>query len=164
MRKWILTKELFDSDILKSQNEIPYLQGNLPNSYEPLGEEKMNLNHLLMMCPYFMICFGNNMNGNHYVTYEDGIYLFVFINDRYRCHIAFDLKVKNSIGVAFIAYELPIEVEHIRDSIISSHLVEGSTIEEISEFLMTVGIEYFKELGFTEIIDFNQETYLSRMN
>jgi len=164
MKKWILTKELFDSDILKNQNEIPYLQGNLNNSYTPLGEEKMNLNTLLLTCPFFGLCFGNNANEQHYASYEEGIYLFIFINDYFRYHIALDLKDKKSIGLACLVWELPIDVNDIHSSRVFSYSNDNLRLDQAVDFLLSEGLENFRDFNFLDVIRFNQEVNLSKMN
>lgn len=164
MRKWILTKELFDSDELKSQNEVPYLQGNLVNSYEPLGVEKMNLNNLLLRCPFLMICMGSNHNKNHYATYEDGVYLFIFISDKYRCQLALDLKERDSIDIAFMVYKNPINLSNPIESRDACYTDVDLTMEEVYNFVIEYCLGVLEDYGFNEVIEFNSEINISRMN
>jgi hypothetical protein len=164
MRKFVLTKELFDSDDLRDQNEIPYLSGELKKSFRPLGEEKMNLNTLIIMCPFFILCLGDSATEGHYSHYEDGIYLFVFINKKFRCHIAFDLKIKDSINMAFILYKLPINFDNPKESIEVSYITEDVTMDEVSNFLNKQGFDLFIKYGFQNIVYFNHKVVTTKMN
>lgn len=161
MGKWVLIKELFDSGELKSKNEIPYLKGEV-NTYISMGIEKMNLNHLLLKCPFLSICLGDDMNESNYVTYEDGIYLFIFINKEIRCHIAFDLNKKDDVSFGIMLYEFPIDYYNPKSFISFSE--ENIKMEEVIEVINSEVIEILNTYGFEDIIKYGQDVMISRSN
>jgi hypothetical protein len=160
MRKWVLMKELFDSEELKIQNEMSYLK-NGENTYIPMGVEKMNLNHLLLRCPFLSMCLGDSSNDSHYVTYEEGIYLFIFINDEIRCHIAFDLK-KKDISYGVMLYEFPIDYKNPKS--FSSFSDEEVSIESVIDIMNTEVIDILNMYGFEDVIKYGENILISRSN
>ena len=161
MRKWILTKELFDSEELKAQNEIPYLRGDFKkNTYLPMGIEKMNLNHLLLKCSFLGICL-NDRSENHYATYEEGIYVFIFINDDYRLNIALDLKKKDMIDYAVCVYQLPIDLDNLEADLMNTG---NETIQKTIDFLNGEVLEILEDFGFPEVINYGKRFNLTRFN
>lgn len=161
MEKWILTKELFDSDELKAQNEIPYLKGELKNNtYVPMGIEKMNLNHLLLKCPFLGICL-NKKDDSHYATYEEDIYLFVFKNDSWRLHIAFDLKSKDIVDYAVCLYQLPINIKDPQSELFHS---DKKSILEVIDFMNGEVVEILNDFEFFEVVDYGKNYLISQSN